>query len=174
MNQKIHALTLAAALGFLILAGSGFAQGTAFTYQGRLQSGTNLATGAYDMTFTLFATDTGGGAIAGPVTNSAVGVSNGLFTTTVDFGAVFTPGRRADFFSPFPLTPETNRWGNTLGVIGRLRPGGVRFRGDVWTCARVARVIEEEFGVHYHKGHVSRLLRELKWMSKSDYCSRNH
>src|SRR5512143_2449450 len=37
------------------------------------------------------------------------------------------------------------------------------FRGEVWTCARVARVIEEEFGVHYHKGHVSRLLRELKW-----------
>jgi transposase len=37
------------------------------------------------------------------------------------------------------------------------------FRGEVWTCARVARVIEEEFGVHYHKGHVSRLLREMKW-----------
>jgi transposase len=37
------------------------------------------------------------------------------------------------------------------------------FRGDVWTCARVARVIEEEFGVRYHKGHVGRLLRELRW-----------
>jgi transposase len=37
------------------------------------------------------------------------------------------------------------------------------FRGKVWTCARIARVIEEEFGVSYHKGHVSRLLRELRW-----------
>jgi transposase len=37
------------------------------------------------------------------------------------------------------------------------------FRGDVWTCARIARVIEEEFGIRYHKGHVSRLLRELRW-----------
>ncbi len=37
------------------------------------------------------------------------------------------------------------------------------FRGDVWTCARIARVIEEEFGVRYHKNHVSRLLRELPW-----------
>jgi transposase len=37
------------------------------------------------------------------------------------------------------------------------------FRGEVWTCARIARVIEEEFGVRYHKGHVSRLLRELHW-----------
>lgn len=37
------------------------------------------------------------------------------------------------------------------------------FRGDVWTCARIARVIAEEFGVHYHKDHVGRLLKELCW-----------
>src|SRR3954469_11338933 len=37
------------------------------------------------------------------------------------------------------------------------------FRGEVWTCARVAKVIEEEFGVRYHKDHVGRLLRELQW-----------
>jgi transposase len=37
------------------------------------------------------------------------------------------------------------------------------FRGEVWTCARVARVLEEEFGVHYHKDHVGRLLQELHW-----------
>jgi len=37
------------------------------------------------------------------------------------------------------------------------------FRGEVWTCARVARVIEEEFGVRYHKDHVGRLLKALRW-----------
>jgi predicted GIY-YIG superfamily endonuclease len=37
------------------------------------------------------------------------------------------------------------------------------FRGEVWTCGRVAQVIEEEFGVRYHKGHVSRLLKALGW-----------
>ncbi len=37
------------------------------------------------------------------------------------------------------------------------------FRGEVWTCARIAQVIEEEFGVRYHKGHVGKLLRELRW-----------
>jgi transposase len=37
------------------------------------------------------------------------------------------------------------------------------FRGEVWTRARIAKVIEEEFGVRYHKGHVGRLLRELRW-----------
>ena len=35
------------------------------------------------------------------------------------------------------------------------------FRGEVWTCARVAEVIRKEFGVSYHPAHVSRLLRAL-------------
>ena len=42
-------------------------------------------------------------------------------------------------------------------------PESYGFRGEVWTCARVAKVIEEEFGVAYHKGHVARLLKELQW-----------
>jgi transposase len=37
------------------------------------------------------------------------------------------------------------------------------FRGHVWTCARVAAVIQEEFGVRYHKDHVRRLLKALHW-----------
>lgn len=37
------------------------------------------------------------------------------------------------------------------------------FRGSVWTCRRIAKVIEEEFGVIYDKGYVSRLLRQLRW-----------
>jgi transposase len=37
------------------------------------------------------------------------------------------------------------------------------FRGDVWTCARIAQVICWEFDVSYHKDHVSRLMRELGW-----------
>src|SRR5216683_2418125 len=42
-------------------------------------------------------------------------------------------------------------------------PEAYGFRGEVWTRARIARVIEEEFGVRYHKGHVGRLLQELCW-----------
>src|SRR6266545_1038538 len=37
------------------------------------------------------------------------------------------------------------------------------FRGEVWTCARVASVIEEEFDVAFSNSHVSRLLRQLRW-----------
>lgn len=35
------------------------------------------------------------------------------------------------------------------------------FRGDVWTCERVAEVVRKEFGVVYHPAHVSRLLKAL-------------
>jgi transposase len=35
------------------------------------------------------------------------------------------------------------------------------FRGEVWTCARVAQVIGREFGVLYHPAHLSRQLRKL-------------
>src|ERR1700688_1384749 len=37
------------------------------------------------------------------------------------------------------------------------------FRGDVWTCPRVAQVIEWEFGICYHRDHVSRMLKDLGW-----------
>jgi hypothetical protein len=67
------------------------AQGTAFTYQGRLNGSSGPANGSYDLKFTLFNTNTTGVAYAGPVTNSAITASNGLFTTAVAFGAgVFT------------------------------------------------------------------------------------
>ncbi len=37
------------------------------------------------------------------------------------------------------------------------------FRGAVWTCPRIRKIIEWEFGVTYHRSHVARLLKELKW-----------
>src|ERR1700722_10052887 len=37
------------------------------------------------------------------------------------------------------------------------------FRGEVWTCSRIGQVIQWEFGVSYHKDHVSRLMKELGW-----------
>src|SRR6266540_3373788 len=37
------------------------------------------------------------------------------------------------------------------------------FRGAVWTCRRVARLIKDEFGVSYHPSHVSRILSQIGW-----------
>lgn len=37
------------------------------------------------------------------------------------------------------------------------------FRGDIWTNARVAKVIEWEWSIDYHRSHVARMLKELGW-----------
>jgi predicted permease len=47
----------------------------------------------------------------------------GVLPAWFDFSTVFTPGSRVDIFECFPLTPETNKWGNTLSILGRLKPG---------------------------------------------------
>ena len=63
-----------------------FAQRTAFTYQGRLTAGGNAANGLYDLTFRLYDAESGGNQVGSALTNAATGVSNGLFTVTLDFG----------------------------------------------------------------------------------------
>ncbi len=47
----------------------------------------------------------------------------GVMPASFDFASVFAPGSHFDLYFPFPLSPETNRWGNTLAIIGRLNPG---------------------------------------------------
>lgn len=47
----------------------------------------------------------------------------GVMPASFDFGAVFAPGTQMDLYVPFALSPETDRWGNTLSIIGRLKPG---------------------------------------------------
>jgi hypothetical protein len=109
------------------------AQGTAFTYQGQLNYG-SPASGTYKLTFSLFATNVGGAAIAGPVTNGPVVVSNGLFTVTMDFGASVWNGQTnwlqmgvetngAATFTPLTPrqqltpTPYAITAGNVTGVV---------------------------------------------------------
>jgi hypothetical protein len=91
-TQHITA-ALEALLASAVLAA---AQGTtAFTYQGRLDSGGGAATGLYEMSFTLYDSTTNGNVVAVPVTVAPLSVSNGLFTATLDFGAnAFTGANR--------------------------------------------------------------------------------
>ena len=37
------------------------------------------------------------------------------------------------------------------------------FANDLWTCPRIAQLIQQQFGVRYHADHVGRLLRSLGW-----------
>ncbi len=52
----------------------------------------------------------------------------GVMPRSFDFASVFTPGGKVDMLVPFPISDETDRWGNTLAVIGRLKPGITRAR----------------------------------------------
>ncbi len=47
----------------------------------------------------------------------------GVLPPSFDFATTFTPASPVDMIVPFPITPETDRWGNTLAVLARLKPG---------------------------------------------------
>jgi putative ABC transport system permease protein len=55
--------------------------------------------------------------------NNQVTTIVGVLPPSFDFSSVFSPGSRVDLLEPFPLCAETDRWGNTLAVVGRLKPG---------------------------------------------------
>ena len=96
------------------------AQGTTFTYQGRLQNNGSPASGNYDFTFALFNTNsTSGSPIGGARAETNVGVTNGLFTVPLDFGNVFTG--QATWLS---IGVRTNGGAtySTLGPLQELTP----------------------------------------------------
>jgi hypothetical protein len=70
--------------------------GTAFTYQGRLANGTNAANGVFDFRFSLWdAAGAGANLIGATQAVSAVSITNGLFTTGLDFGSgIYNGGAR--------------------------------------------------------------------------------
>jgi hypothetical protein len=63
------------------------AQGTAFTYQGRLQDGGTGASGNYDFQVTLWDSQNAGAQIGAAQTLPNVAVNGGVFTVLLDFGA---------------------------------------------------------------------------------------
>jgi hypothetical protein len=83
------------------------AQSTAFTYHGVLSFNRAPVTGLYDIQFTLFPAETGGAAVATPLPKNAVPVTNGLFTTRLDFGnGIFTGPARWIEISVRPVGGE--------------------------------------------------------------------
>lgn len=47
----------------------------------------------------------------------------GVLPRWFDFATFFSPTSRIDLITPFSVSDETDRWGNTLAMIGRLKPG---------------------------------------------------
>lgn len=88
----VASVLLGYAMGFYPT--STLSQSTAFAYQGRLQAGTNVANGSHDFVFAIWSAPEGPSQIGGSVTNLAVPVNQGLFTTTMDFGDAFDGNNR--------------------------------------------------------------------------------
>jgi hypothetical protein len=83
---------LAATLSLFVCATHAASLSTTFTYQGRLTDNGQPdngqpANGSYDLTFQLFDAATNGAPVGVTVTNTSIEVANGLFTTSLDFGA---------------------------------------------------------------------------------------
>jgi hypothetical protein len=94
MKKILFTSCMATLCSLLVSLHSVCAQGTAFTYQGRLVDGGQPANGTnYNLAFLLFDMPTNGTQLAsfgvvGPT------VSNGLFTVSLDFGDVFDGNQR--------------------------------------------------------------------------------
>ena len=87
--KKLLALIIVTATTF-----AASAQGTAFTYQGRLNDGSSPASGTYALRFALYDAVSAGAQQGNLLTNAATSVSNGLFAVTLDFGNQFTGAAR--------------------------------------------------------------------------------
>src|SRR5438445_5650229 len=133
---------LAAALcGLLISTRSSFAQGSAFTYQGRLAENGAAANGLYDLSFSAWVAASGPSQAGATLNTNGVAVSNGLFTVTLDFGpGIFTGpdrwleiGVRTNGNGAFATltprqkltaTPYAITAGNLTGVVPNAGVGG--------------------------------------------------
>jgi hypothetical protein len=120
------------------------AQSTAFTYEGQLNSSNSPANGNYDFTFALFNnSSTNTGQVGSTLTNLDVGVTNGLFSVTLDFGAVFTGNatwlamgvrtngganftglRPSQELTPMPYAIMANTASNLLGTLPAAQLSG--------------------------------------------------
>ncbi len=99
ISMRFHSLFLLSVLVVGVFVSTSMtevhAQTTSFTYQGRLSDGGNVANGSYDLQFALWDSLSGGAQIGATQTVSAVAVSNGIFTVSLDFGAnAFTGANR--------------------------------------------------------------------------------
>jgi predicted permease len=68
----------------------------------------------------------------------------GVLPASFDFASVFTPGATVDLFTPYALSEQHSRNGNTLGVIGRLKSGVSVDRASAELVA-IGKQLTEEF-----------------------------
>jgi transposase len=66
----------------------------------------------------------------------------------------FSPGR--------PRKLDAAQRGQLKKLLLRGAPAH-GYQTNLWTTARIAEIIQREFGIQYHRDHVGRLMHSLKW-----------
>jgi Chaperone of endosialidase len=89
MNTKRAIILLVIALA---LAANAFAQSSAFNYQGRLNDAGSAANGTFQFTFKLYDAPNGGAQVGNTLSDVSVTVTNGVFSTSLDFGSAAFSG----------------------------------------------------------------------------------
>ncbi len=96
------------------LSGLAAAQTTAFNFQGRLNDGSNPANGRYDLQFKLSDVIAGGNQVGAIVSRPNTMLINGVFSTTLDFGAAAFAG--GDRFLEIQVRPAGSA--NAYVILG--------------------------------------------------------
>ncbi len=101
----------------------------------------------------------------GGMSQVAVAKKVGVNDRTVrDWVSIFRQeGRPGLAAKPVPGRPTKLKAAQRKKLVDILDKGAVAsgYQTDLWTCPRVAKVMEKRFGVGYHVDHVGRLLRSL-------------
>ena len=134
-NSRRWLYAFCAVLVLWLMEGRSLGQGTMFTYQGELSASGAPANGVYDFQFAVFDAATGGTQQGSAVTVTGVGVTNGVFSTGLDFGNVFAAGAKRWL----SISVRTNGSGTFTGLdprqevtptpyaitAGGVKPGGI-------------------------------------------------
>lgn len=103
LPRSFRSVSLARAAALLALSLAAFAgtpralagpQTSAFTYQGELTAAGTPVTGLYDFQFRLYDASIGGSQVGATLTNLGLSVSNGRFTTQLNFPGAFAGDER--------------------------------------------------------------------------------
>jgi hypothetical protein len=103
----------------LLLCCSGSILAQSFTYQGMLKTSGIPASGNYDFQFSLWTANSGGSQVGATLTRIGVSVSNGVFTTELDFGDVWDGNDR---FLQIAVRPAGSGSYTTLSPRVKVNP----------------------------------------------------
>lgn len=91
--------------------------------------------------------------------NNGASTIVGIIAPSFDFAATFSPGSEIELITPFPVTSDTARWGNTLFAIGRLK-SGVTIDQARAEFSSITPALSKDLGFGYNAGFKMKLIDE--------------